>query len=316
MADILRVELRGRLTPLLGGAARHVARRGRDAWHSRKPIWMPKLRRAGKTVAAAAAIAALLTLGVTGQLSRQLAGASPLASGPVAETEGRSAFVPLPSPWDVAIDKVRDVAPAISRPHIGFVPLGDLSLTPEPDADTGGASRATTAGQSGQPQLMSTPSALAVAVAVAVAVGVGVVRRMRREGKDRTSPGDVDLAADASDMDAPTRDPKSAVTNQSRSPADGNTSGQQVPRPPVDPRRDENGDGQSRQVPEAAGLTTQAVASAATGERPGSAATAAQESARTGTLPSRRTQPTPQVRTRVRAEDSSSRIVLFTATKW
>ncbi|SFD88319.1 hypothetical protein SAMN05216574_101175 [Blastococcus tunisiensis] len=316
MADIPGVELRRRLTPRVVGAARHVARRGRDAWQSRKPIWIPKLRRAGKTAAVAATLAALITLGVTGQLSRQLTGASPLASGPVAETESENAFVPLLSPWDVVIEKVRDVAPAISRPHIGFVPLGDLSLTPEPDADAGGPSRATSAGQGGQPLLMSTPSALAVAVAVAVAVGVGVLRRARRGGKDRTSHGDVDPPAVSADIDAPTRDKDSAITSQSRSPSSGDPSAQSDLRPRVDLRRDENGDGLFRPMPEAAGPTTPVTETATTGNEPGSAATA-HKSSRTDTPPSRRTPPaTPQTGTRVRAEDSASRVVLFTATKW
>ncbi|WP_139228740.1 hypothetical protein [Blastococcus tunisiensis] len=311
MADMLGVKLRRRLTPRVGAAARHVAHRGRDAWQSRKPIWVPKLRRGGKVVAVAAALAALIALGFKGQLSRELAAFSPLASGSVAETEGESALVPLPSPWDVVIDKVRDVAPAVSRPHIGFAPLGDVSLTPESGADAGGASSATAAGQSGQAHVMSTPSALAVAVAVAV--GVMVVRRMRREGKDSTSDGDGDPAAEPSNVDTPTREPRNAATSESRPPASGQ---QQAPRPPIDPRRGKNGDGQARPVPVPADHTKQVVASETTREELGSAATAAgEESARSDTSPSSRAQPTPPV-TGARAEHSTSRVVLFTATKW
>lgn len=317
MADTLGVELRRCLTPLVRGAAGHVARRGRDAWQVRKPIWIPKLRHAGKAVAVAAALAALITLGVTGQLNRQLAGASPLASDPaVAEGEGGSAFVPLPSPWDVVIEKVRDVAPAISTPHVGFVPLGDLSLTLEADADTGGASRGTAAGQGGQPLLMSTPSALVVALAVAAAVAVGLVRRLRRGGQGRTSNGDSQPTVDASDIDAPKRDTENAVRHQNSSPGSADASGQPVFPPQVDLLSDENGEGLLQPEPEAASLTSQAAGTATTATEAGDAATA-HEGSRTDTSPSTRTPPaTPQVRTHVRPEDSASRVVLFTATRW
>ncbi|TQN44150.1 hypothetical protein FHU33_3641 [Blastococcus colisei] len=330
MAEVPGVKLRRRLTARFVGTARHVGRRVRDAWQSRKPIWLPRLRRARKIVVVAAVLVPLIVLGIADQVSRRLADASALTAGTVAETTDGNAFVHQPSPWDVIIQKVRDVAPDIPRVHIGFGPLADLSLTPETDADTGGASPAAAGSQ---PQFMTTPFGLVMGVAALAAVGLGIVRRQRRGRQDETSNGDSQRSPGDLSMDFPQRDVEKAVKDHSRLPRSEDPTLQLAFQSPVDLHRSPPDAPQRRPARDNAVLATPAVRTPTMGHE-GDRHQAPQEDVRTdarrspapparspkvppaGALSPRIPLATPEARERVHAEDTTSRVVLFTATKW
>ncbi|CCG01646.1 exported protein of unknown function [Blastococcus saxobsidens DD2] len=162
----------------LTGRAIRLHQRCADRWRQRKPVWVLRLRRARRAIL----LAAILTVLVL--LAAQEGGGRPnMTSGVQASQPASSESTEDPGarhllPWDVAVPSLPEAASTISWPRVGFQPLLDLAGR-SPVADAGGQSTAAPDG-SRSPALGGVVTVVIVGAAGLAVASIGVFRWLGR----------------------------------------------------------------------------------------------------------------------------------------